>query len=282
MGTYLITASLVLYKTNTKDLEVVLSCVFNSMIDKIFIIDNSPDDTLKFFIQNLVRRFSKTKNVEYEFGHGNIGYGKANNMAITRALKLGAKYHVILNPDIMFKPKVISELFNYMERHPTVGLILPRVVYPNGKLQYLCKLLPSPYDIFGRKFLPKYLYKTRNERYEMHFTGYDKIWNCPILSGCFMFIELDLLRKIGLFDERFFMYFEDFDLMRRIHQIKQTLYYPYVTIIHNHEAAHRKSFFLLKESLISACKYFNKWGWFWDIERKKINHEAILAGEIIN
>lgn len=267
---YLITASLVLYKSNLNDLDNVLQSVLNSDIDKLFIIDNSPTNKLASHIASF-----NSDRLEYCYGQGNIGFGRANNIGINNALAKGSKYHIILNPDIVFDSRVISELERFMSSHLDVGLILPRVEYPNGDLQYLCKLLPSPIDIFGRRLLPSKWIQKRNNKYEMHFFGYDKVWNCPVLSGCFMFLRTSALQDVGMFDDRFFMYFEDFDLMRRIHVKYKTLYYPFVTIVHNHAAEHRTNKMLLKESIKSAIKYFNKWGWFIDSERKRINKNAL-------
>lgn len=266
----LITASLVLYNSNLNDLDNVLQSVLNSNIDKLFIIDNSPSNQLESHIASY-----NSDRIIYCYGHGNIGFGRANNIGINRAIALGSKYHIILNPDIIFKANVISELEDYMSSHLEVGLMLPRVEYPNGSLQYLCKLLPTPIDIFGRRFLPKKWMRRRNGRYEMHFFGYDKLWNCPILSGCFMFIRTSVLKDVGMFDDKFFMYFEDFDLMRRIHVKYKTLFYPFVSIIHNHAAEHRTNKKLLIESIKSAIIYFNKWGWFYDSDRKRINQKAL-------
>lgn len=274
---YLITASLVLYNTNLKDLDNILKSVINGSIDKLYIIDNSPSDHLRQVIDDYnLSRF------EYIYGQGNIGFGNANNIGIKKAFSIGSKYHIVLNPDIIFDSQAITELENYMNGHSEVGQILPRVLYPNGELQYLCRLLPTPFDIFGRRLLPKKWIKKRNDKYEMHFTGYNTICNCPILSGCFMFLRVSTLREIGLFDNRFFMYFEDFDLMRRIHQKYETIFYPYVSIIHNHNSEHRTNKKLLKESIKSAIKYFNKWGWILDAYRRKQNKIAFENCNIIN
>lgn len=270
MRKYRITASLVLYKNNLHDLNGILLSVKESSIHKLYIIDNSPSDE----IRNVVLSYNCEK-LEYIYGQGNIGYGRANNIAIKRSFQDNSKYHIVLNPDIIFSPNVIDQLVNYMDEHENVGLILPKVVYPNGDIQYLCKLLPTPIDIFARRILPSKYFSKRNDRYEMRFTGYDKIWNCPILSGCFMFLRVDVLKTVRGFDPQFFMYFEDFDLMRRIHNVSKTIYYPYVSIIHNHAAEHRHNSKLLKESIKSAIKYFNKWGWFFDKQRSTINRIAM-------
>lgn len=266
----MITASLVLYETKVSELENVLSSTLPSAINQLYIIDNSSTDKLKKIIEE-----KKSTKIEYIYGQGNIGFGAANNIGIRRAIEQGSKYHIVLNPDISFNPEIIEILKTYMDEHPEIGQILPRVEYPDGQLQYLCKLLPTPMDIFARRFLPKSLIKKINERFEMRFTGYDKIWNCPILSGCFMFLDVQTLKEVGMFDDRFFMYFEDFDLMRRIHEVKQNVYYPKVKIIHNHASEHRVNKFLLYQSMKSAVKYFNKWGWIFDKKRSHKNRQCI-------
>lgn len=97
----------------------------------------------------------------------------------------------------------------------------------------------------------------------------------PYLSGCFMFIRTKVLEKVGLFDERFFMYLEDTDLSRRIHKISKTIYYPYVHIYHEYGKGSYKNLKLLKYHIDSAIKYFNKWGWFFDKERDFINKTTL-------
>nr|WP_028950943.1 hypothetical protein [Sulfurihydrogenibium subterraneum] len=70
--------------------------------------------------------------------------------------------------------------------------------------------------------------------YELRFTGYNKIMEVPYLSGCFMFIRTKVLEKVGLFDERFFMYLEDTELSRRIHKVSKTIFLslcPYISLI---------------------------------------------------
>ena len=271
----MITSSIVTYKTKESDIRTVVQCAIDDCIDKIYIIDNSPTDELKDIVCSMSDR------IEYIFGHGNIGYGAGHNIAIKKAIELGSTYHVVLNPDIYFDKGVIPELANYMDTHQDIGQLLPKVTYPDGSLQYLCKLLPTPMDMFGRRLLPKKWMDRRNYRYEMRETGYDKIRVVPILSGCFMFLRMSVIQKIGLFDDRFFMYFEDFDLTRRIRRISKTVYYPCVSIVHNHAAEHRTSSKLLKCSISSAIKYFNKWGWLFDRECKMVNKDAFSDKHIM-
>ena len=97
-------------------------------------------------------------------------------------------------------------------------------------------------------------------KFQLRFSGYDKIMNIPYLSGCFMFFRISVLQQIGLFDERFFMYPEDIDITRRIHEKYKTIFYPDVSIIHAHAAASRSNAKMLKIHIINIIKYFNKWG----------------------
>ena len=92
---------------------------------------------------------------------------------------------------------------------------MPKVYYPNGELQYLCKLIPTPFDLMFKRFLPSSIVERRMIKFQLRFTKYNKIMNVPYLSGCFMFFRISALQDIGLFDERFFMYPEDIDITRR-------------------------------------------------------------------
>lgn len=109
-----------------------------------------------------------------------------------------------MNPDIYWNDSVIEALSHFMDLNSDCGLVMPRILYPDGSIQYLCKLLPTPMDLFGRRFIPIRKYQERSaDRYELHFTGYDKVMEVPSLSGCFMFMRVDVLKKVNGFDERF-------------------------------------------------------------------------------
>lgn len=264
----MITASIVTYRTDVDELCTVVRCLSNCLVNKIYIVDNSPSDQLRETVYSLC-----SSKIEYIYGHGNVGYGAAHNIAIRQAIALGAIYHIVINPDIYFEAGTIEKLSAYMETQTGIGQLMPRVVYPNGELQYLCKLLPTPIDLIGRRFLPfKNSVKRRNWRFEMRASGYDQIMEVPFLSGCFMFLRVDALRKTNGFDNRYFMYCEDIDLCRRIGMVGyKTVYYPVVEIIHAHKKESYKNRFMLRQHIKSAFRYFNTWGWFFDSYRHRTN-----------
>ncbi|MCQ2601713.1 MAG: glycosyltransferase family 2 protein [Treponema sp.] len=269
----MLTASIVLYKTPIQQISTVLNCVVASKcVDRLYVIDN-------FSTEENKKLFSEYSFVEY-IEHENTGYGSSHNIALHKAVDCGSDYHVVLNPDIEFTPDVLECLAVYMEKNNDVVYMLPRVIYPNGNLQYLCKLLPTPNDLIFRRFFSSIEWVEKMDfKYSLRQSGYDKIMNPPCLSGCFMFLRVKTLEENNLFfDERYFMYLEDFDLMRRLHRVGKTLYFPKVTIIHNHAKESYKNKKMLKIHIQSAIKYFNKFGWFFDKERRQMN--KIILKEI--
>ena len=266
----MLTASIVLYNTPRAQIDAVMKSVFDShCVEKLYIIDNSPNDRWRI----LEREHPTVRYIH----NANLGYGASHNLAMQEAIEAGADCHVVLNPDIYFGAEVLSELVRFMDKNPDAAYVLPRVTYPNGEMQYLCKLLPTPFDLIFRRFLPKTRWTEKlNARYELQHSGYDKVMNPPCLSGCFMFLRLSTLQKHNLFfDDGYFMYCEDFDLIRRIHRVARTLYYPAVTIVHNHEKASYKSKKMLVAHIKSAVRYFNKFGWFFDKERRVMNQRIL-------
>ena len=263
----MITASIVTFHTKQNDLERIISCVLKSSISKLYIIDNASED----IVRNLSNKFSI---IEY-IANVNNGYGAGHNIAIRKAIVCQATYHVVLNPDIYWNGDVIGELASYLDKHSDVGQIMPKVYYPDGRLQYLCKLIPTPMDLIFKRFLPSKLNQRRLHKFQLRFTGYDKIMNVPYLSGCFMFFRVSALKDVGLFDERFFMYPEDIDITRRVHAKYKTIFYPYVSIVHAHAAASKTSKKMLKIHILNMIKYFNKWGWIFDRQRRLFNQQLL-------
>ena len=289
---YDITAGIVVYNTKREDLKKAVSSFLNTDLNvKLRISDNSPTDKFSRELEDFLKECEKDyglKNikdkVEYIFNNNNGGYGWGHNkiiekltdssekLAESQKIKMLSKYHLILNPDIYFEKGTLEKLFDYMENNPETGQIMPKVIYPDGELQYLCKLIPTPVNLVFRRFLPiKKIKEKLDYDYEMKWSGYDKIMEVPILSGCFMFFRTEKLLQLKGFDERYFMYLEDYDLSRRMNEISKTVFYPYAEIVHNHAKESYKSQKMTVIHMKSAIKYFNKWGWIFDRKRKETN-----------
>lgn len=102
--------------------------------------------------------------------------------------------------------------------------------------------------------------KTRLDLYEMRDTGYNKIVDVPFISGSFMFTRASIIKQLNGFDERFFMYFEDVDLCKRVRTVSRSLYCPDVSVVHRWERASHKSLKWTFVFALSGLKYFYKWG----------------------
>ena len=156
---------------------------------------------------------------------------------------------------------------------------MPKITNPDGSTQHLCKLVPTPFDLIARRFLPlpQSMVRAHQNRYELRCTGYDRQMDVPYLSGCFMFLRAAALRDVGVFDERFFMYPEAIDLTRRIHANWRTVFNPAVSVIHDHGKESYKSWRMLWIHMRSMIRYFNKWGWLLDGQRRRFNRETLAA-----
>lgn len=270
MKVYDLTISIVLYQPDIDELKIVLSCLYESVLSiKIYLIDNSLEP-----LKDL--SFIEEKPIEYIFNHVNLGFGMGHNVAIKKAKTL-SKYHLVLNSDTYFKGAILNDMYKYLEQKPEIGVLGPKVLNEDGTLQYSCKLLPTPINLIVRRFLPIKKFRDRLDyTYELKHLDHTKIREVPSINGCFLFFRMEALSKIRGFDKRFFIYLEDIDLIRRIADNYKVIYYSKAEIIHKHGRGSYHSYRLLKYHVISAFKYFNKWGWFFDKTRTTRNKNAIL------
>lgn len=245
-----------------KTLESVGNCRLNY---KLYIIDNSA--------AKRIERLLNDPRIEYIFNNGNLGFGRAHNIALKKSVH-ESRYHLVLNPDVFFPENTLETIFRYMELHPEAGLILPKVCNERGEVQYLAKRLPHPIDLLVRRVNSRwlsFLFRQQLSRYEMRDRDYNQTFSAPFLSGCFMFVRTQTLKRIGFFDERFFLYMEDVDLSRRILSVNKNVFFPEVMVYHTHSRGSYNAANLFLRHIQSAIRYFNKWGWLFDQERERIN-----------
>lgn len=264
-----ITSSIVLYRNDINMLQNAIQSILKTgEIDKIFLVDNSPTDELKILVTD--------SKIEFIHNPANPGFGASHNVAIKKALEVGSKYHFVVNPDTYFEGEVIMSMVEYMGNDATVGMMMPQILNEDGTIQNLPKLLPSPFSILKRKIKkPAGAYQKFINEYELREVSKDIVYNAPVLSGCFTLLNLEAIKKVGLYDDTYFMYFEDWDLSRRMHQHYKTIYFPLVSVFHGYDSGANKSKKLFKIFISSAFTYFNKWGWFFDPDRKEINRRAL-------
>jgi len=255
------------YKSKAK-LDNCLSSIFK--VDRqnknweIIIIDNNSGDDLK----DIINKYSGLRFIQSAC---NLGMGGGNNSGIAQAQ---GEYILILNPDTVIIEGAITTLFNYLKNNSNVGLVGPKLLYPDGKLQLSCSYFPKFFiPILRRTFLGDYFKKIR-DRFTMSDFDHSYIKEVDWLMGsCLMFKKKQTLKDgsefLPRFDERYFMYFEDTDLARTFnkHGLK-VIYNPEAIVIHDHARESAKYpwyIALFRDRLAwihidSWIKYFIKWG----------------------
>ena len=244
----MITASIVLFNQDLKTLKKTVTSFLQTPINKkLFLIDNSSE--------NKLQEFFKQPEIEYIFIGKNIGFGAAHNIILN---KISSKYHLILNPDVVFNVDVIPTLIKVLETNINIAFTTPKVIYPNNDLQYVCRKHPTFFDLINRKLK---ISKNKLIFYQYIDKDLNKSFNPEFIHGCFMLFKTDDFISLRGFDERYFLYMEDADICRKIQEVgKKILYYPKVSIIHQHQKGSAKNLNLFFRHTSSAIKYFLKWG----------------------
>lgn len=195
-------------------------------------------------------------------GHGNLGYGRAHNLAI---LVSDATYHLVINPDVFVTRDAVAEAVRFLEANPDVGLVTPDVRGPEGNRQYLCRRYPSVLVLFLRGFAPgvlRRLFRGYMESHELrHVTGDAVVKGIPLASGCFMFARGSVLRAVGGFSPNYFVYFEDFDLSLRLGEKVSLAFVPAVRVAHHGGGAARKGARHVLLFVRGALTFFRTHGW---------------------
>jgi GT2 family glycosyltransferase len=268
-----ISASLVIYNCKPELFVNAAMSFLNGCEKGILVISDNSDSRLS-------HPLLENPRVRYIFNSANVGFGAAHNNAFS-TIGRNSDFHLILNPDITFLPDVIPHIVKVMQHSLEIGVLMPRINYPDGSLQRLCKLLPTPIDLIFRRFVPiKSLQNCINYRYELHDLPQDKLLDVPSISGCFLMLRSQLLRDVGGFDERYFMYLEDVDLVRRIGALARVVYDPRVSVVHEYAKGSYRNKKLLVYHMKSAVLYFTKWGWWFDLQRKERN--TVIMGHLKN
>lgn len=271
MNTYQVGASIVAYESDAVELVAAIRSVLGSGLRATCtVVDNSASPSLRECVIGA--------GAAYVHAQTNLGYGAGHNVALRNHVE-DSEFCLILNPDVEFSSDVLGALYTFMEKHQEVGLVMPKILYPDGGEQHLCRRLPAPHDLIIRRFLGnggRAIFRRQIASYELSEIDRDRTWEVPCLSGCFMFVRSSVLKDVGLFDERYFMYMEDFDLCRRIGRRSKTVYYPVGSVKHGYAKGSYANPILLRHHLRSAVRYFAKWGWYLDRERKTLNRAVSL------
>lgn len=194
----------------------------------------------------------------------NPGYGRAVNRLV-KELRILPPYIGVLNTDLSWELGTFEKLFSWLNKHPDVALAAPQILNETGTPQKLCKQHPTLLGLFSRRFVPDTIkpawLKKYDHWYVMADQNYQETFDVPYLSGCCMLIKTESFWRIGGFDERYFLYLEDADLSRSLAYEGRCVHAPIASIVHNWGRGNYISFKLMMVNVVSAWRYFRKWGW---------------------
>lgn len=255
-----LTVCIVAYN-NYKDIKEAISSmekyISPRLSKEIYIVDNgasisSPSDVLNF--KESIKQY---RDVKYVDTGENLGFGKGHNKVIPI---MNSEYHAIVNPDILFCEDAFSKIIEWMDAHMKVGMVIPYIMDEEGNKQEVYRRELTVFDVFNRFFLNG-VFRRRFNKHIMKDMDFSKPFRVPFGQGSFLVIRSDLFKKIGGFDDNFFMYVEDADLCKRVNQVSKLMYYPEARVIHKWEAGSHSNKTLFKYHIKSFIYYFKKWGW---------------------
>ena len=251
----------VAYHPSQQEVDDLSSCLSNLPSNiKFAVIAND------YIEDEPVSRLS-TNAIKFISSSTNLGYSKAANLLISSFTQL-PPYIAILNTDLIWIPGTFTAILDWLFLHQDVCLAVPQILNENGEIEFLCKQNPTLLALLSRRFLhsrlkPKWL-KSYDSWYCMKSYDYTTVFESSYLSGCCMVIKASAFVESGGFDERYFLYLEDADLTRKLSGFGRCVHLPSAEVTHNWGRGNHKSVRLSIVNIVSACKYFLKWGLtFW-------------------
>lgn len=257
--------SIVIYREDFLQIKDCLLSIINAMPKdiqyEITVVDNGALELNKKANYEIeIKKYFSSLPIFYILSSKNGGYGYGHNQVI---LKSNAEYHLILNNDVYLMSDTLKNALHFMQQHKHVGMLVPDVYDMNEKRVYLCRHNPSLWISFLRRFAPAFLkniFQSQLRKFEMQDKNYNEtMFTLSNPTGCFMFCRLDLLKRLGGFDENFFMYYDDSDLGRRMAEISEIAYSPSVKIRHVWRRASYQSKRMAWIASKSALYYSWKW-----------------------
>lgn len=251
MAHYKATGCIVTYNNIEKIGETVSSLLENTKGTDftLFVVDNASSDGTPEFLERSFPEITLIRNKV------NVGFGAGHNTVLPM---LDSKYHFVINPDITLGDDVVSAMCRFMEKNENTALLSPKICFPDGSEQLLGRRRPNPVYILASRMRGK-----ATEKILRHYAMADKDLSKPFriynASGCFIGMRTDKFKAVGGFDEKFFLYFEDCDLTRRIEKHGDCLYFPYSTVYHAWSRGSSVSRSLLKIHIKSMLRYYRKW-----------------------
>ncbi|OGZ31994.1 MAG: hypothetical protein A2V69_00090 [Candidatus Portnoybacteria bacterium RBG_13_40_8] len=228
---------------------------------EIIVVDSEAEEKTE---EDIKEKYPEIKLIPFK---KNLGYSKTVNAGIKEAK---GDYVLILNADIIVLEETISEMIEFMRENPRIGILAPQLLDFTGNIQISCFSEPTIKAILARRTFFGKFKNGKEALKEFLMSDWDRksVEEVDWAQGSAIMIKKEAIEKVGLFDEGFFMYFEDADLCRRFREVDyRVVYYPRAKMVHYYHRSSKKwggllDLFLNKYTkihIISALKYFRKY-----------------------
>lgn len=226
-GAVVVDLSIIVVNYNTSHLLdeffEALSLASPYLLVQILFVDNASKDASR----NVLRL--KYPAVPVSFNEVNVGFGRANNQAVPL---VQGRYALLLNTDAFVAPDTLTKTIAWMDAHPDCGVLGVKLTDRDGALQPSCRYFPTPFNIFlsrtGFQRLFPWVQPVDNMTWD-----HAAVRECDWVPGCYYLIRREVLDQVGLFDPRYFMYYEEVDHCRRVKAAGwKVVYYPDTSVVH--------------------------------------------------
>ncbi|MCE5210549.1 MAG: glycosyltransferase family 2 protein [Deltaproteobacteria bacterium] len=249
--------SVVIVNWNTKDLLIEclhsLNKVTGNLKKEIIVVDNGSNDGSQEAVKTVFPEVKIIKNNE------NLGFAKANNIGMKAST---GRYLCLVNSDVKVLDGCLEQLMHYMDQDTGIGIVGPQILWPDMTLQDSCRKFPGLWNnicdlLHLNKLFPKSdLFSGEHMMFFDHTTAKQ----VEGLAGCFLMIRKSALEQVGMFDEQYFIYFEETDLCKRFRENNwKIVFFPYAHAIHyGRKSSSKDALRFSFEQLKSKIQYWKK------------------------
>jgi len=252
--------SVILVSYNTiemtkKALNDLFASVGNLKIE-VFMIDNASRDNSAEVLRREYPNITLIENTQ------NVGFGRANNQALPH---ISGKYVLLLNTDAFVQPDTLLKTMLFMDEHPKYGMLGVKLLGRDGTLQPSCRYFPTSWNIFLERTNLKKFFKNTKLIDDLAW-DHNSVKDCDWVPGCYALIRKTVIDQVGLFDPRYFLYYEEVDHCLAAKRAGwEVVYYPDTTVVHiGGESAKQEAAISSKSRQIEALQiesellYFRK------------------------
>ncbi len=244
-----ISVSIVNFNNSLDTLSLISQINKYSPDTEIFVVDNNSLKEQKDMLVGTDFSFKLIENSE------NLGFGKGHNCALPY---LKSDLHFVINPDVSINESSISDLTAFFSSDNKIVMSTVKVLNIDGTVQQVPKLHPKFKYLLANRYLPTVMKKTR-ARYLDLDGDVNETREVQFCTGCFFAIKTDVYKKLGGFDKRYFIYFEDADLSREASKFGKVFYFSKTTVVHGYNRESKRNKKLLFHHITSMFRYFFKW-----------------------